>query len=87
MSTNTPLSTDRPAASEVSDLPSLAAQYRAAVLGSVRAVAFWLAVFLPALYVPLLVFVPDAPTVRASSVLLIALNVLALVVGHGHRRD
>ncbi|WP_254545674.1 hypothetical protein [Halomarina pelagica] len=85
MSTNTPLSTDRPAADQ-SGLPSLAAQVHTAVLGSVRALAFWLAVLLPLCYVPLLVFAFDVPSTRTASALLVALNGLALIVGHGHRR-
>lgn len=48
-----------------------------------RFVAFWLAVALPFLYVPLLVGGLDGEQVSAFGFLL-ALNAVALVVGHGY---
>ena len=52
----------------------------------VRFVAFWIAVALPFLYLPLLVggLRGSGPTVFAA---LLAANLVALVVGHGYRSD
>ena len=54
------------------------------VAAPVRFVGFWLAVALPFLYVPLLVggLTGEQATVFAG---LLSLNVVALLVGHGHR--
>jgi len=51
---------------------------------TVAAAAFWTAVALPFLYVPLLVG-GLASGERAALAALLALNVAALYVGHGHR--
>lgn len=53
------------------------------VLGLVRGIAFWTAILLPFTYVPLLL--GDPPETLFGT--LLALNVVALVVGHGHRRQ
>ncbi len=52
----------------------------------IRFVAFWIAVALPFLSLPLLVGGLDGsePTVFAA---LLAANVVALVIGHGYRAD
>ena len=52
----------------------------------VRFVAFWIAVALPFLYLPLLVggLQGSEPAVFAA---LLAVNLVALVVGHGYRAD
>lgn len=58
------------------------------VVGAVQTAAFWLAVALPLLYVPVLAgVVTRLPAVAALVAALVATNALALVVGHGHRRD
>jgi hypothetical protein len=65
-------------------LPSLAA-LRAQFLPLVRATAFWSAIALPLITVPMLV----TETVWESPLMLLALfalNALAFVVGHGHNQ-
>jgi hypothetical protein len=52
---------------------------------SVRTLAFWLAVTLPFLHVPLLVAGVDSPARFGTYLGLLAVNVLALAVGHNHR--
>ncbi len=53
----------------------------------VVAVAFWTAVALPLVHVPLLVVRPVTGGRALLVVALVALNALALVVGYPHRRD
>ena len=61
-----------------------AAQLLGAVVGNARWafawLAFWLAVTLPAAYLPLL-----ATTHLDAAAVLIAVHVVAVVLGHGHR--
>ncbi|WP_435197171.1 hypothetical protein [Natronomonas sp. EA1] len=52
----------------------------------IEALSFWTAVALPVLYVLILTGVVTGVS-PASFAALIGLNALALVVGHGHRRD
>ena len=52
----------------------------------IRFVAFWVAVALPFLYLPLVVGGLNGSEPTAFLALL-ATNVVALVVGHGHRAD
>lgn len=52
----------------------------------VRALGFWLAVAIPLLYVPLLVGGFAGRSKVVAFVGLLALNVVALVVGHDYRR-
>lgn len=52
----------------------------------VRATAFWLAVGLPVLYLPLLLHWFSGRDEQAAFVGLVILNVVSLVVGHGYRR-
>jgi hypothetical protein len=49
-----------------------------------RAVGFWTAVALPFLYVPLLTFGLDERTHAIAFLGLLALNLVALLVGRGH---
>lgn len=51
-----------------------------------RATAFWLAVGLPFLYLPLLVTGFSGRDEQGAFVGLVILNVVSLVVGHGYRR-
>lgn len=70
---------------------AFAADLLVAVAGAavqlVQAVAFWLAVAFPALYVPLLLDGLSLGSDLLPFVALLVANVAALVVGHGHRRD
>lgn len=78
MSTTTPTLPDAPS-------PSLD-QLGTYVRRPLEALGFWTAVVLPFLYLPLLAdgFTGNDPLAFAG---LLTLNVLALVAGHGYRRD
>jgi hypothetical protein len=52
---------------------------------SIKTLAFWLAVTLPFLHVPLLVAGVSSPARFGAYLGLLAVNVLALAVGHDHR--
>lgn len=56
------------------------------VLAPIRTVAFWTAVALPFLYLPLLATGLEETTTTAAFVTLLAANAVALLVGHSHRR-
>jgi hypothetical protein len=58
---------------------------RSAITAPVRFIAFWVAVALPFLYVPLL-FVGLGGERTAAFVGLLLVNAVALVVGHDHAR-
>lgn len=67
---------------------SLFAQFREHPLTTpVEMVSFWLAIALPFLYLPLLVAGVTTDGELLSVFVLVGANVLALVVGHGYRRD
>lgn len=55
-------------------------------LAGVRRLAFWTAVVLPVLYVPPLIAGPDSPGQLAALAALVAVHVVAILVGHDHRR-
>lgn len=66
----------------------LPAQFRENPLTTpVEMVSFWLAVALPFLYLPLLVTGVTTDGELLSVLVLLALNVVALVAGHGHRNE
>lgn len=67
-------------------LPEVRKQVSAVLARSVEAVAFWLAVALPFLYLPLMLNGFTGQEAIAFAALL-AVNAVALVVGHDHRRD
>ncbi|MFB6143496.1 MAG: hypothetical protein ABEJ30_09170 [Halorientalis sp.] len=76
---STPLASDT--------LPSLA-RYGAGLRSGVTTVAFWAAVVLPFLHLPLLATGLDSLSVTLAFVALLALNVVAVVLGHtSYRRD
>jgi hypothetical protein len=52
---------------------------------TLAAAAFWVAVALPFLYVPLLASGVSSDAERTALATLLALNVATLYVGHGHR--
>lgn len=66
--------------------PEVRTQVSRALARSVEAVAFWLAIALPFLYFPLVLNGFTDQEAVAFAVLL-AVNAVALVVGHDHRRD
>lgn len=55
------------------------------LLAPLRGVAFWGAILLPVTYLPML-FAETGPSEPALLLALIVLNVLAFVVGHGHKQ-
>ena len=56
--------------------------------GPLQFVGFWLSIALPFLYVPLLVETQLQTSAQTATFLaLLCLNVLALLVGHSHRRE
>jgi hypothetical protein len=54
------------------------------VPASVRFVGFWAAIALPFMYVPLLATGLESPGQLQTFLLLLALNVVALLLGHRH---
>lgn len=52
----------------------------------IQAVAFWSAVALPFLYLPLLLHGLETPRELAAFFGLLALNIVAFVLGHGYKR-
>jgi len=80
MSTSEP-STSVPVTGD--DLPSSVASVAASLLGPVRTAAFWSAVGLPLVYLPLVATgaVWNRPFVFCA---LLLLNAVAFLVGHGH---
>lgn len=75
----------------ITELPSLPADgvERSLVellLVPMHRAAFWAAIALPFLHLPLLVTGLDSETKTVAFALLVALNVVALVVGHPDRR-
>jgi hypothetical protein len=57
------------------------------LLQPVEAAGFWAAVGLPFIYVPLLVRGLETPTIQLTVAVLLALHVLALVLGRHYNAD
>lgn len=74
-------------ASALQDLPLRGFPSRKRLSATFRRMAFWAAVALPFLHVPLLATGLDSPSVTLAFVGLLALNLLALLVGHRHERN
>lgn len=53
----------------------------------IAGVAFWSAIALPFLYIPLLARGLDTHRLRVAFVVLLVLNVLTLLLGHSYRGD
>lgn len=58
-----------------------------APLARLRSLAFWCAIVLPFLHVPLLTSGLATPGERRAFVALLGVNAVALYVGHGHGRE
>jgi hypothetical protein len=74
-------------APSITDLPSLPADgddvsLTKILLAPIHRIAFWAAVVLPFLHVPLLVTGLESETQTLAFVVLLACNVLALLLGH-----
>lgn len=57
------------------------------LLAPIRGIAFWIAVALPFLYVPLLASGLQSSSVRLAFATLVVCNAVALLVGHPYARD
>lgn len=57
------------------------------VIAAARAVAFWTAIALPFLYLPLLLSGLNSGATRVAFLALIACNAVALRIGHSHKRS
>lgn len=68
-------------------LPEHAAPMFAAIVRSLEAVAFWSAIALPFLYVPLLVTGLEATAQLTAFLTLLALHALAIVGGYRYNRE
>jgi len=58
----------------------------AVLVGAVKRIAFWTAIALPFLHVSLLSTGLESPETQIAFVVLVALNVGALLLGHPHNR-
>lgn len=65
---------------------SLESVTRSRLFRPVEAFAFWTAIALPFLYVPLLVYGLETPSELAAFLGLVCLNVVAFVIGHRYNR-
>jgi len=54
------------------------------LLAPVRGIAFWIAIVLPFLYIPLLASGLNSTAVLTAFAVLVACNAVALFVGHSH---
>jgi hypothetical protein len=82
------MSTTNPS-TQVNDTPSgsWAAQFAKYLRQPVEALAFWAAVALPFVYLPLLFRGFDSATGAVTFLGLLLANFVALYLGHDHRRD
>jgi formate-dependent nitrite reductase membrane component NrfD len=55
------------------------------LVAAVRGVAFWTAIALPFLYLPLLITGLNSGATRTAFVALVVCNAVTLLVGHAHR--
>jgi hypothetical protein len=66
------------------DAADTAGESRPALLEPVEAVAFWAAIALPFLYLPLFVTGPDTTAAWSATLGLVVVHVLALYLGRSH---
>ncbi|MFC7077540.1 hypothetical protein [Haloarcula halophila] len=60
---------------------------RESILTPVRGLAFWTAITLPFLYLPLLAYGLESPATRLAFLALITCNAVALLIGHSYSRS
>lgn len=70
-----------------SSLPTGTGAVPVSLVSSVQAVAFWVAVVLPFLYLPLLVTGLEGGAITTAFVALLLANVVTLLLGHGHLEE
>jgi hypothetical protein len=76
----------RSALDERSIFPSLS-RYGSGLKSRVTTIAFWTAIVLPFLHLPLLATGLETTSVLLAFTALVALNVVAVLVGQPHRRE
>ena len=87
MSPSSPSSNERqPTLAERGVVPDLG-QYGTGLKSSITTVAFWTAVVLPFLHLPLLATGLDSTPYATAFAALVVLNVVAVVVGQPHNRE
>lgn len=86
MSPQSPSRTELSGALDSDLLPSLS-RYGAGLKTGITSVAFWTAIILPFLHVPLLLSGLQRSSVQLAFVTLVALNVVAVLLGQPHRRS
>jgi len=82
MASSSPSSNERQRFPPVSDVRPALAQYGTGLKTGVTGLAFWSAVVLPFLYLPLLVYGLRSSSIVGAFVGLLTLNVVAAVIGH-----
>jgi len=60
-------------------------EFDESLVSAVRGIAFWTAIALPFLYLPLLITGLNSGATRIAFVALVACNAVALLIGHSHR--
>jgi len=60
---------------------------RESILTPVRGMAFWTAITLPFLYLPLLAYGLESSATRLAFLALVACNAVALLIGHSYSRS
>lgn len=85
MSPSSPSSNERPPSAPLGEV--FRPLYSTSLKSSVTSIAFWAAVVLPFLHLPLLATGLQSTSLALAFAALVALNVVAVVVGYPHRRD
>ena len=80
------MSSSTPSIADASPPADAQSQSRRLLLNPVRAIAFWTAIALPFVQLPLLVSGLQRPTTALAFLALLAVNVFALYVGRTYRR-
>jgi hypothetical protein len=57
------------------------------LVAPIRGIAFWVAIALPFLYIPLLASGLQSSSIRLAFGVLVTCNAVALLVGHSHARE
>lgn len=87
VTTVSPMSSSTPSIADAgSHADAQPAQARRLLLEPVRGVAFWTAIALPFVQLPLLISGLEEPSTALAFLALLAVNVFALYVGHAYRR-
>ncbi|AFZ72634.1 hypothetical protein [Natronobacterium gregoryi] len=89
MSNHSPLSNESigPSGTETEQEHDRSSQYLHSVKGPAQFLSFWVAIALPFLHVPLLAQGLGDSSVILTFLVLLAINVVALYLGHGYNQD